>query len=68
MTVEQALDYIRQTALDKETINTCYVIDNDRKLEGVVSLRKIILNDEDIKIQDLMNTSVIKVSTRDSQE
>jgi magnesium transporter len=68
MTVEQALEDIRKNGVDKETINTCYVIDNDRKLEGVVSLRKIILSDEDTKIEDIMNTSVIKICTKASQE
>lgn len=47
MTVEDALKRIRRTGTDKETINVCYVVDPARKLQGIVSLRTILLSDED---------------------
>lgn len=68
MTVKQALQNIKENGLDKETINTCYVIDNNRVLEGVISLRKLILNEESTLIKDIMEPDVISVNTSDDQE
>ncbi|MGI5997363.1 MAG: magnesium transporter [Lutispora sp.] len=68
MTVKEALCHIRATGVDKETINTCYVIDKGRKLEGVLSIRKLILADESIIIGDIMNEDVIYANTLDDQE
>jgi len=68
MTVKEALSHIRATGVDKETINTCYVIDKGRKLEGVLSIRKLILADEDVIIGDIMNEDVIYANTMDDQE
>ena len=68
MTVKEALEHIKLTGTDKETINICYVIDNQRKLEGIVSLRKLILSDEDTVIKELMESNIIFVHTLDDQE
>ncbi|HHV45879.1 MAG TPA: magnesium transporter [Tissierellia bacterium] len=68
MTVRDALKHIKKTGLDKETVYTCYVTDGNRKLEGIVSLRKIVISDEDETIEDIMNTDVIYVNTHDDQE
>jgi len=68
MTVKEALNHIRATGVDKETINTCYVIDKGRKLEGVLSIRKLILAEEDVIIGDIMNEDVIYANTLDDQE
>ncbi|NLG82793.1 MAG: magnesium transporter [Bacilli bacterium] len=68
MTIGEALEHIKRTAVDKETINTCYVIDNNRRLEGIVSLRKLILNDKDIVIKDIMKTNIISIQTTMDQE
>ncbi len=68
MTVDQALGHIRKTGVDKETINTCYVIDSNRKLEGIVSIRKLILSDGETLIKDIMNTDKIFIHTLDDQE
>ena len=68
MTVKQALNHIKATGIDKETINTCYVIDKGRKLEGVLSIRKLILADEETKVGDVMNEDVIYANTLDDQE
>lgn len=68
MTVREALKHIRTTGVDSETINTCYVIDKERKLEGTVSIRKIILNESDTLISDIMTTEIQCLSTHDDQE
>lgn len=68
MTAKKALQYIKKTGVDKETINTCYVIGNNRKLEGIVSLRKLILNNETVLIKDIMETNIISIHTNTDQE
>ena len=68
MTVKQALEHIRKTGIDKETISTCYVIDSNRKLEGIVSIRRLILSNADELVGDIMNTDIIYIHTYDDQE
>lgn len=68
MTVKDALSYIKHTALDKETIDTCYVINSKRKLEGVIPIRRLILSDEDTLIEDIMIVNLIRGNTQDDQE
>ena len=68
MTVKGALDYIRKNGVDKETIYTCYVTDQRRQLEGVVTLKDLVMAAEDVVIEDIMDTHVIKCITTDSQE
>ena len=66
-TVRDALNHIKRAGLDKETVYTCYVTDNNRKLEGIVSLRKLVISDEDETIEDIMDEDVIYVHTHDQE-
>ena len=59
MTVDEALAKIRKQALDKETIYTCYVTDNDKLLLGTVSARDILLHSPEEKIGDFMQENFI---------
>ncbi len=68
MTVKRAMEQLRKTGVDKETIYTCYVVDSQRKLTGVLALRKLILADDDTLVKDIMNDDVISVGTLDDQE
>ncbi|WKZ15119.1 MAG: CBS domain-containing protein [Candidatus Jettenia caeni] len=68
MTVKEALNHIKATGIDKKTINNCYIIDNVRRLEGVLSIRKLILSDENTTVGDIMNSDVVSVHTLDDQE
>ena len=68
MTVRDAIRHIRATGVDKETINTCYVIDEKRHLEGTISIRKLILSQSDELISDIMVDDPIYVYTHDDQE
>ena len=68
MTVEQSFAYIRRNAVDKETIYTCFVLDEKRHLEGVVSVKALLLNDYDTKIEEIMDTNIIQAVTSDDQE
>jgi len=68
LTAGGAIEHIRETGLDKETVNVCYVIDNRRKLIGAVSIRSIILARPDALIGDIMEDNVISVATHEDQE
>lgn len=68
MTVENAMKRIRKIALDKETIYTCYVTNNTRKLEGIVSLKDLVLKSPENTIESFMQTDVVAVNTHDDQE
>ncbi len=67
-TVGKAMELIRKTGIDKETIYTCYVVDSRRKLVGVVSLRTLLLSKDEEKVSDIMEDDVIFVRTLDDQE
>lgn len=69
MTAEEAIKRIRRTGIDKETIYTCYVADDKSgKLSGIVSIRTLLIADDDDVVEDLMETNVISVNTLDDQE
>ncbi len=68
MTVEDAFKRIRRTGVDKETIYTCYVTDESRRLLGVTTVKELLLHDADDIIDDLMETNIISVNTLDDQE
>ena len=68
ITVKEAMDEIRRTGLDKETLYTLYVIDVQRKLIGTIPLRKLIIAKEDALIDHLMDQNFISVTTTDDQE
>ena len=69
MTVEEAILRIRRQGVDKETIYTCYVISKDRKLMGIVTVKDLLLADDDeMKIEDIMITNLIFVTTQTDQE
>ena len=68
MTVEDAFSRIRAIGVDKETIYTCYVTNQDRKLEGLVTVRELLLSPKTAVIGDIMQTHVIAASTLDDKE
>ncbi len=67
-TVSQAIDRIRKVGIDKETINTCYVTDQHRKIRGTISLRMLLLSQAEDRIGDLMEENVITINTLMDQE
>lgn len=68
MSVRQAINRIRLHGEDRETIYTCYVTDQNRRLEGVISVKALLLAEDDDIIADLMETDVINVLTNTDQE
>lgn len=68
MTVEESFAYIRANGVDKETIYTCYVINESRKLEGVVTLKDLLMHPYETVVRDIMDDDVICALTTDDQE
>ena len=68
MSVQAALERIRHTAPDKETIYVCYVIDASRHLEGIVSLRDLVIAAPEQKISEIMQQDIIFAKTNDDKE
>lgn len=68
MTAEEAIKRIRRTGIDKETIYTCYVSDTHSTLIGIVTIKTLLLSEDDDIIENLMETNVISVNTLDDQE
>lgn len=68
MTVEEAFAYIRKNGVDKETIYTCYVINPQRKLLGVVTLKDLIMHSYETSVEDIMEDNVMSALTTDDQE
>ena len=69
MTVEEAILRIRRQGVDKETIYTCYVLSKDRTLLGLVTVKDLLLaEDDETPIQELMLTNLISVTTQTDQE
>ncbi len=68
MTVEEAFGHIRATAIDKETVYTCYVTGAHRKLLGVVTIKDLLLAEYSDKIEDIMEDNVISAGTLDDKE
>ena len=70
LTVAEAVKSIRRNGIDKETIYTCYVIDDGRHLVGTIPLRRLLLNDDDTPLTEIMieDEQLIFVRTMDDQE
>ena len=68
MTVSEAMAHIKREALDSETVYTCYVKTARRELRGLVSLRALVLADDDMKVSDLMTEDYVYVNVYDDQE
>lgn len=68
MTVADALAAIRRDGVDKETIDNCYVVSPDRRLEGEVTLRQLVLSDPAAPITELMDDNVHSCHTHDDEE
>ena len=68
MTVSEALAHVRQVAIDKETIYTCYVTDRKRHLLGIVTAKSLLLSASDVTLDEIMEENVVFVSTSDDKE
>ncbi|MCL1983140.1 MAG: magnesium transporter [Clostridiales bacterium] len=68
MTVAEALAYIKKEGMDSETIYTCYVKESGRKLQGIISLRTLVISEGDEIISNLMREDFVCVNVFDDQE
>ena len=68
MSVKESIARIRRIGEDKETIYVCFVIAADRRLEGIVTVKDLLLSNDDTIIEDLMETNVVFASTTEDQE
>lgn len=68
MTVEDAITRIRRTGIDKETIYTCYVTSKDRVILGVVTVKDLLVADDDEFVSDIMDTKVIFATHDEDKE
>ncbi len=68
MTVEDAFTRIRRTGVDKETIYTCYVTDENRRLEGIITVRALLLANSTDRIEEIMEDHPISVATSADRE
>ena len=68
MTVGEALEHIKQVAIDKETIYTCYVTDRKRHLLGIVTAKALLLSDSDVALEDIMEENVVFIGVSDDRE
>jgi magnesium transporter len=69
MNVSQAMEHIRAVGKDKQTIYTCYITDSEKKLKGLVSLRTLILSEENQLIADIASyEDIVTVYSGDDQE
>lgn len=68
MTVNEAIKRIRRTITETETIYTCYVTNDNRRLLGYISVKTLLLSGEDEIIKDIMDTTPVCVNTMDDKE
>ena len=68
MTAKEAIDHMRENALDAETIYYIYVVDNDEKLVGVLSLRELITARDSVIVEDLMSENIISIDVDEDRE
>ena len=68
MTVEEAFLAIRRVAIDKETVYTCYVTDERRRLEGVITVKTLLMAENDATLSEIMEENVVSVETHTDRE
>lgn len=68
MTVREALAKIRKYGIKDDSVSDCFAVDNERKLEGIVPINQLIINDENTKIADIMTDNIEKVEVDADQE
>lgn len=68
MSVKESIARIRRIGEDKETIYVCFVTNAHRKLEGIVTVKDLLLHDDDVVIEDLMDRNVVFATTTEDQE
>lgn len=68
MSCSEAIDTIRRTGVDKATVYVAYVTDKSRHLEGIVELQDLLFASPDDRVEDLMDTNIVRATTHDTRE
>jgi len=68
MTVKDAIEYIRQNHHDMETIYYSYITNDEDKLIGVVSLKNLVISNDNTKIEEIIEDNIIKIEANKDQE
>lgn len=68
LTVSGAIDRIRKTGVNKESVYVCYVTEPNRKLLGLINLRLLLFSYADTRVSDIMETNIISANTLDDKE
>ena len=68
MTTADVIKYLRKAAHDLETIYYMYVVSSDLKLEGVITIRELLLEDDDTKVEEFMIKDIISVNVEDQED
>ncbi|SKC79548.1 magnesium transporter [Maledivibacter halophilus] len=68
ITIYQAIEDLREMAKDAETIYYVYVVDKNKRLVGVLSLRELIISRPNNIVEDIMHENVISVNLKTDQE
>ena len=73
MTIEfidfkEAINHTRKTGVNKESLDNCFIIDRERRLKGIISLKDLILSDENMLVSEVMETNIVSVKTFEDQE
>ena len=67
-TVKESLEHVRKYAEELETIDVAYVIDKNKKLEGEITLKKLLASSDDEVIENIMDKNILSVKTSTNQE
>lgn len=67
-TIEEAINKVREQGKSAASINTCFVVNTNNRLLGIVLLKDIMVSNEETRISEIMETDIISVNTKDDKE
>ena len=68
MTIKVAINHTRKIGINKESLDNCFIINKERVLKGVISLKDLILSNEEMLVSQVMDTNIVSVKTSEDQE
>lgn len=68
MTIKEAINHTRKIGINKESLDNCFIINKERVLKGVISLKDLILINEEMLVSQVMDTNIVSVKTSEDQE
>ena len=68
MTIKEAINHTRKIGINKESLDNCFIINKERVLKGVISLKDLILSNEELLVSQVMDTNIVSVKTSEDQE